>query len=1077
MRKFLTLLSAFLLCGILVIAQEKSVSGRVVDDKGNGVPFASVSVKGLKSGTVADADGNFLIRATSAQSLVISGTGFAPKEVPVGTGGALVITVNRTTNTLSEVVVTSLGIRREAKSLGYSTATLNTDQLNVAKPVNVAAGLMGQVAGAQVSIIDNGVNPSVRIQLRGERHLSSDNQPLIVVDGLQVRSDFLATINPEDVESMNVLKSASAAALYGSEATNGVIIITTKKGSRNGKPVVNFTQTGTMEKLAYFPALQNQFSGYGGETGIFFPNTPYQFNATNPYTGFTNYIPFENQSYGPPFDGNPANAYVGIPNANGVALKTPFWPVPGDSRKKFFNTGYTTQSDLSISNGDAKNSNYIGIQWVDVKGVVPKDKSQRANIRFAGKRTYGKFWYDYSMNYALNYSNTVGNDFTAGWPLYWTLLNTPANIPINQLKNWQDPNSFGSLNLYPNAYYINPWWQIDNSRNTSKADNFQGAMSLNLKPFSWFTATYRLSALVTSTTTKDYRNQATFSPWAQNAFGPPIYGTPFSGNIFGANEDRSDLQRRLQQDFLLTFERKFGDINATMILGNTIWDRYATTNLQGVGSAIGDLPGGPQSQTSGLIIPGLYNNAYRFGILYTSQSRSQTRLIGAYGDLQLGYKEFLFLHGNYRRDYSSLLAPGHNSYDVYGADASVVFSDIIPVLKESRILTFGKIRGAWSHTGQITLPPYSTVNTFNVPGPYPYGGLNTLTLNGTYNNPANVPEATNEKEVGVDLGFLKNRINFSFNYYHDVNYNQLFNVSISSATGFTSAQVNAAQTTSHGYEFDVKVKPVSTKDVKWDVGANLAIQTTIVDKLYGSGANATKQIGIGNSNEAIVGKEFPQMYVTDLVRDSATGKVIVDHLTGYPTENPTSISAGRTTPKYILGLTSSVTYKDLTLTVVGDYRGGYVFLNRAERDLDFTGASQHTASNGRQNFIYPNSVVLQNGKYVPNTNVYVQDGNLGFWVSSDYRNGLANYVENAAAWKVRVISLTYDFTRLIGSKQNILKGLKFTALCNNALMFRPKQNDFTDPEFNNGNVNGLGYNTYYQLPPTRQFKAIISLTF
>lgn len=1077
MRKFLVLLSAFLLCGILGNAQEKSITGRVVDEKGNGVPFASVSVKGSRSGTVADADGNFVIRASSSQSLVVSGTGFTSKVIPVGSGTTLLVTVDRSANTLSEVVVTSLGIKRESKALGYSTSTLNSDQLNIAKPINVAQGLMGQVAGAQISIINNGVNPEVRIQLRGERHISSDNQPLMVVDGLLVRSDFIATLNPEDIESINVLKSASAAALYGSEATNGVIIITTKKGSKNGKPVVNFTQTGTMEKLAYFPALQNKFSGYGGEAGTFFPGTPYQFDAINPFTGFVNYIPFENQSYGPEFDGNPANGYVGIPNANGDVLKTPFAAVPGDARKSFFNTGFTTQTDLSVSSGDTKNSNYLGLQWVNVKGTVPKDQAQRANVRFAGKRTYGKFWYDYSINYAYNYSNTVGDDITAGWPLYWTLLNTPANIPLAQLKNWQDPNSFGSLNLYPNAYYINPWWQIDNSRDVAKKDNVQGALSLNIQPTSWFTATYRLSALVTSTVSKSYRNQATFSPWSQQAFGPPIYGTPYSGNIAGGTEDRTDLQRRLQQDVLLTFKRKFGDIDATLILGNSIGDRYSNFQYHGVGNSIGDFGGSPQGQTNGLVLPAIYNINYYFGIPNVNQGVSDSRLIGVFGDLQLAYKNYLFLHGSYRRDYSSLLAPGHNAYNVYSGDASFVFSDVIPALKTSSVLSFGKLRAAVSHTGQITLAPYSTTNTFNVPDPYPYGGLASLALNGTYNNPANVPEATLEFEGGVDLGFLKNRITFSFNAYKDKNFNQLFGVSVSSSTGFTSAKLNAAQTTSHGYEFDLKTRPVSTKDLKWDVGANLAIQTTVVDKLYGTGANATQKFGIGNSNEAIVGMDFPQMYVTDLNRDSASGKVIVNPVTGYPSLNSTAIPVGRTTPKYILGLTSTLTYKDFTFSVIGDYRGGYVFFNNAEQNLDFTGASQHTASNGRQNFIYPNSVVLQNGKYVDNTNVYTQDGNLSFWVSSDYRKAGTSYVENAAAWKVRSISLGYDFTKFIASKQNVIKGAKLTVLCNNALMFRPKENNFTDPEFNNGNVNGLGFNTYYQLPPTRQFSAILNLTF
>ena len=199
------------------------------------------------------------------------------------------------------------------------------------------------------------------------------------------------------------------------------------------------------------------------------------------------------------------------------------------------------------------------------------------------------------------------------------------------------------------------------------------------------------------------------------------------------------------------------------------------------------------------------------------------------------------------------------------------------------------------------------------------------------------------------------------------------------------------------------------------------------------------------------------MYVSDLNRDPTNGKVIVDGTTGYPSLSPTSVAAGRTTPKYILGLTPSFRYKEFTLQIIADYRGGYVFYNSAEQNLDFTGLTTHTTENGRQNFIFPNSEILDpaSGKYVPNTNVYTQDGNIGFWVESDYGNAGTSYIENAAAWKIRTISLTYDFTKLI-SHQKIIKGAKLTAFCNNVFMFRPKQNNFTDPEFNYSNSNGLG---------------------
>jgi TonB-linked SusC/RagA family outer membrane protein len=1089
MRKFLSLLAVLVLLGSLAFSQSKVISGKVTDQAGQPVPFATVRVKGTKIGTSADAEGNFTIKAQSGQNLVVSGTGITEQEFPVA-GETGTFQVTRAASNLSEVVVTSLGIKKQARAIGYSTATVSSDVLNISRPINVATGLIGQVSGLQVSVINNGVNPEVRVQLRGERHISSDNQPLYIVDGLQVRSDYLGSINPEDVENTTILKGASAAALYGSEATNGVILITMKKGARNGKLSVNVSQVCSWTNLAYFPALQTQFSGYGGETGTFFPGTPYQFDATNPYTGFTNYIPFENQQYGPAFDGNPANGYIGIPNEAGDVQKVPFQAQSTDPRRQFFKTGFTSQSDVSVQAGDAKNSNYLGLQYISTTGTTPDDKSTRANVLIAGRRTYGIFSYDYDMGYSNSTLNQVGGDMTQSWPIYWTLLNTPANIPIGSLQNWQDPNSWGSLNHYYNAYYINPWWQVANSRENTRVNNFQGVVTANLKPTSWFTATYRLGGQVTNNVFQAYRNAATFSPWAQQAYGPPVYGTPYSGNISGALENKSTLFRRIQQDILLTFNKKFGDFNTTLVLGNTIWDRYSNQQLTSVGNGIGDIGGSPQSQTSGLTLPGIYNLGYQYGIYNVGdpitssntagnvQGISESRLIGYYADLTVGYKDNLFLHGAYRRDYSSLLAPANNSYDVYDVDASWVFSDDVEAFKNSSFFSFGRLRAAYSHTGQITLPPYATANTFVVPNPYPYGGLPALSLSNTYNNPANTPEATNEIEAGIDLAFLNNKLTVSAVYYKDKNYNQLFQVALSQSTGFGSAFVNAAQTTSTGWEFDAGYTAIKTNDWRWDLKGNLAIQTTTVDKLYSSGTNTTTQTLVSNLNYAITGMSFPQMYVYDYLRDSSSGKVIVDGTTGYPSAAASPSAVGRTTPKYILGLSTNVTWKALTLNIVADYRGGYVFYNRSEKSLDFTGASAHTTQAGRQNFIFPNSVVDNgSGKFVDNTNIYTQDGNIGFW-AYQMSNGTAGtpYVNNAAAWKIRTIALTYDFSKFL-VKQNVLKGAKLTVLCNNVAMFRPSENNFTDPEFNADNSNGLGYNTIYQLPPSRTFSVAASFNF
>ena len=291
MRKFLSLFAVLVMSSLLAFSQTKVVTGKVTDQQGQPVPFASVRVKGTKQGVSADADGNYSIRVKSGDALIISGTGLTQKEVPVGDGTAVNVQVSRQTSNLTEVVVTSLGIQRQAKELGYATAKVNNKELTQAKVIDVSTGLQGKVSGLQVNLTNNGVDPATRIVLRGNRSITGNNQALIVLDGFPIDDvSYINKINPEDIESVNVLKGAVAAAIYGSKASNGVLVITTKHGTR-GKPSITVSNTLNLESVSYMPNLQNTFTSYGGE------------GAYTNANGTTQYVPYENQSYGPAFDG------------------------------------------------------------------------------------------------------------------------------------------------------------------------------------------------------------------------------------------------------------------------------------------------------------------------------------------------------------------------------------------------------------------------------------------------------------------------------------------------------------------------------------------------------------------------------------------------------------------------------------------------------------------------------------------------------------------------------------------------------------------------------------------------------
>src|SRR5580704_257390 len=297
MRKVLSLLIVLLMSTALAFSQTKVITGRITDQSGQAVPFASVHLKVGKVGTSADADGNFSVKAKPGDVLVITGTGFSPKEIPIeGTTAVLSVVVARKESSMTEVVVTALGVQRQAKELGYSTAKISTEELTQAKVTNIGAGLAAKVSGLEIDLVNNSVKPDLRITLRGDRSILGNNQALLVVDDIQLPISYLATLNPDDVANVSVLKGASASALYGSAASNGVIIVTTKKG--RGKPQIRLSSTVNVESIAYTPAFQSQFGQNGGETAPAYAGVVHV--GDNPYIW---YVPYENQNYGPRFNG------------------------------------------------------------------------------------------------------------------------------------------------------------------------------------------------------------------------------------------------------------------------------------------------------------------------------------------------------------------------------------------------------------------------------------------------------------------------------------------------------------------------------------------------------------------------------------------------------------------------------------------------------------------------------------------------------------------------------------------------------------------------------------------------------
>ncbi|MBI5856538.1 MAG: SusC/RagA family TonB-linked outer membrane protein [Sphingobacteriales bacterium] len=1038
MRKIASLFTMLMLFSALAFGQNRTITGTVTDDKGDALPGVSVSIKGTRTGVSADNNGQFRILAKTGDVLVVSGAGLEPTEATVGAGSTITISVKRIVITGTEVVVTALGQTRQSKELGFSTARVRAQELTQAKAVNLQNGLTGKVSGLNVQSVNNGVFQDTRLTLRGIRSLTGNNQPMLILDGVPISLGYLSSINPNDIVDVTILKGAGATAIYGPDGVNGALVVTTKKGSRT-KPQISVGHTVQVERVSYMPEFQTQF-GSGSSVDQY---------------GYGVYDPIENQCYGDEFDGSLRQ--IGRDGPGGEQYKVPYEALPKEKRK-FWNTGLTNQTDVSFSTGDF----YLSVQNVLIQGIMPKDVNRRVSVHMAANKEYNRFKASYSINYTKgNYDVTAGSSFGNGrdYTVYWNLINTPMQIPITRFKNWRT-DYWASPDGYFNDYYSNPYFMIDNFRQKGRSEDIFGNFELNFKATNWLTFTYRLGATVTNATAKSFGGALKYGEFAK-ASGKAIAQT---GDINSSVADGSFTSSRINSEFFATARKKFGQFDFNLLVGQS----FREDNSKNVSTA-----------SNNLAFPELPNIIGRKDALSPGESNFKSRLERFFGKLSVNYKGWAFAEFTGSYDIDSRLAYFYNfdfdniNYFYPGGNVSFLLSEAIPALKSSKVLSYLKVRGSYSKTGNVNLGVYRLENTYGLGFGFPYGSLSGYTSSNLLSLPRYEPEFVISKEAGIELGFLKNRINFEASVYTQDNSNQIVDVQYSGATGFNAAKLNAAAFENKGLELDLKLTPlVKIGKVAIDVKGNYTYQDNKITKII----EGVDQLGIGNGNYAIVGRPAYIFQLTDYVRDDQ-GRVIVNASSGYPTVDPTIKPFGRTQPRHLLGLSLNVTWKDLTFSAVGDYRGGaMIYTGGIGTGMDFSGISKRSGQNARQPFIFPNSSYWDGSKYVANTSIYMQSGGYNFWSQSVNTNANTNYLVSGDFWKIREISISYNIpAKWFGFTKNAIKGATFTVSGRNLFMFLPKTNEWTDPEFSNTIGNAQGVSGLDNTPPTRIFGASLNI--
>ena len=1067
MKKILFLV-LFLFTALLqqAVAQDRTVSGRVIDRATNeGLPGATVLVKGTTIGTAAGADGSFSLSVpASATELDIRSVGYT-NMVQAIADGPMTISLVTDTKQLSEVVVTALGIEKEKKTLGYSTQTIEAAQLTQGRDRSVLNSLQGKVAGVQINNGSGGVGSSTRVVIRGNKSFTGNNQPLYVIDGIPISNDAFGTgdnlnngvdsgnrandVNPEDVESINVLKGPAATALYGSRAANGAIIITTKSGrgaARNGKKAeVTFTSSYVVDDILFLPKFQNEFGqGYG---------------LQNPDTR-------ENWSWGPRFDGvdrtwgqivnnqQRSKPYVGLKN----------------NVRDFFDLGKTFSNSVSLGGGDEKSNYILSASNVNQSGVTPGTEYNRMSVKIGGET---KLTNKITSSANLTYTHSGGNLAVTGQgnsSVYNQVLQTPRDISLLELKDLNNP--FNNVNGYYGAYTINPWQVLENNKYTNRVDRLFGNAQIGYV----FNDHFRINGRAGVDTYSDRRSQfsARVDAVGQNA--------PRNDDGFYAETQYS--YQEITTDVIATYNGNITpDLTISALVGQNFNQRRRdVTGLQADVLVSNSIGANFANNGATFIDP---NSGF-------NDLDQQRRIMGVYGTVDLGFRDFLFLGVQARNDWSSTLPKGNRSFFYPAVSTSFVFSELMNV-KDSKIFNFGKIRASYAQAGNDA-DVYLTQSTFSITNPtsgfantdlqFPIavpasnpngitsGNVAAYTVGNRIGSNTLQPEISKTLEFGAELRFFQNRLTVDATVYDTRSTDQIINVPISSASGFTSQTRNVGEVQNKGLELLVSGTPVRVGGFTWDLSLNFTKNKNKVLSIF-PGTDEINIGGLGNVQlTAKVGEPYGTIKSTDILT-TPDGRVVVSPSTGLPLATAPKV-LGTITPDYTAGITSTFSYKGVSLNVVVDTKQGGVMYSRTRDIQRFVGTSPETLYNNRQPFVVPNSV----------TQTTNADGSVTYTPSNvavavyDYWGQLPDgtNVIDASYTKLREVALSYALpAKLLGKTP--FGGISVGITGRNLLLWRAKENTYVDPEssnFGNGNVQGFDFSGS---PSLRSYGANLRVTF
>lgn len=1054
----------------LTYAQQRQITGKVTSADGSPIPFATVQIKGTNSGTTSDQQGSFKLTVTGANPvLVVRSVGYATVDYTIGSSSAFTIQLKEEDKNLQEVVVTALGITRKKNELAYSAQTVQAEELNRTRDPNVVNSLSGKVAGLEVRR-NSTMGGSTNIVLRGNKSFQNSNQALFVVDGVPIDNSVTNTpdqttgrggfdygnaasdINADDIASVSVLKGAAAAALYGSRAANGVIMITTKKGRKGLGVTINTGLTvGTMDKST-FPKYQNQYGAgyYDPELNTYeSPDGHFLYRDIDGDGQQDLVVPMsEDASFGAKFDPNlMVMTYRSFDPTSPLYMKKSPWVAAQNGPAYFYKNTLTTNNSVAIDGGNDQGSFKLGYTKTVENGMLPNARLVKDMVNFgASYNVTSKLTASASVNmskidgtgrYGTGYDEYNPNQaFRQWWQVNTDMKDQKEDYERTKLnKSWNltSPNNLNPI--YTDNFYF---MRYQNYEQDGRMRYF-GNVTLNYKINTWLSVLGRAS-MDTYNQFQEERNAI----GSKNTSSYTRYDGSFAENNY-------DLMLNVDKELSKTFK-------LTGLVGGNIRRTHAkyiraTTN-------------------GGLVVPNLYSLSNSLNpINAPEEADSLMQVNGVFASAGLGYKNMLFLDLSARRDESSTLPAGNNSYYYPAASLGFTFSEVV----KAPWLSYGKVRVNYAEVGN-SAPAQSLYDPYEKPPGF--GSTPIFTVPSTKRNSELKPERTKSFETGAEIALFENRISFDVTYYSSKSVDQILRLPVSRATGYDQMFINAGTIRNRGVEVSVSATPVKTRDFSWTLNVNWSANRSKVLDLPSS----VDFIQLGALQGGItIGHAMDQAYGVirgkDYVYDKASGKRIVQDDTGdnpgyYQLTASSNNVIGNFTPDWIGGVTNTIRYKDLSLGFLIDIKkGGDVF------SLD--------QFYGQSTGIYPESVALNaNGKSIrdnlsegggfivdgvtpdgkPNTRYVQATGYRGLGTNNNPNKG---FVYDAGYVKLREVSLNYSLPGSLINRLKAFKGIDISLLGRNLWIIH-KNVPFADPEENlaAGNIQGYQSGVY---PTYRNF--------